>query len=517
MDITPTGLICNLLPVIPQFLSTALQASLGISPNAEHQEALTELIALIARPILGTPSSLLRSQEFFGRDVPIWGPMWIAKCTLPKPERCFRGGGSTLGIEQALLKAIENLGDGAAYEGRFPEIVDVEAEWTGYRGGVSYLARRPDMPEYEHYRKLMQETGPGSPTILYFHGGAFWYVHKGIFTFVGPILTLNSLMDPATHRITTSCLAKHSGGRCLSVRYRLAPQHVFPSALLDALIAYLSLLSPPPKSFHAPVPASKIIISGDSSGAGLAASLMLLLLTFRKLNITHLRFHRQDIDISGDNGSVPPAVGLALASPWLDISRSLPSVHRNAQWDILASPPEAPSSPCPAFPPDSIWPSTPPRVETYCSASLVGHPLVSPLSATPSHWHKAPPTHINIGWESMQDETEVLARRLHAAGAVVDFNGHEGMPHCFAVVPWTQRGLSALERWGVFCRDPASCTPGASWTSKDGRRRAVALSELAMSDGRALDDAVVERRMARQRERRILLERRMGEQWKMGL
>lgn len=59
--------------------------------------------------------------------------MWIAKCTLPRPEGCFRGSESTLGIEQALLKAVEYLGGGTAYKGRFPEIVDVEAEWTGYR------------------------------------------------------------------------------------------------------------------------------------------------------------------------------------------------------------------------------------------------------------------------------------------------------------------------------------------------------------------------------------------------
>lgn len=249
-------------------------------------------------------------------------------------------------------------------------------------------------------------------------------------------LRQDSLMDPATHRITTSSLAKHSGGRCLSVRYRLAPQHVFPAALFDALVAYLSLLSPPPNSFHAPVPASKITIAGDSSGAGLATSLMLLLLIFRRLNITHLRFHGKDVDISGENGSIPPVAGLAIASPWLDISRSLPSVYRNAQWDnIITSPLKDPSSPCPAFPPDSIWPASPPRVETYCEASLVGHPLVSPLAASSYHWRGAPPTFICVGWESMQDESEILARRLHNSGATVVFDGSEGMSHCFAVVP----------------------------------------------------------------------------------
>lgn len=175
MDITLNGLVSNLLPGVPRFILTALQAALGLSPNADHQDALTELVRLIARPVLGIPSSLLQSQENSRRDIPIFGPMWIAKCTMIKPETQFKGSGCNLGIEEAMIKAIEFLG-GATYEGKFPEIVDVEAEWTGYRGGVSYLARRPDIPEYEQYRKLMQEVEPNSTTILYFHGGAFWYV-----------------------------------------------------------------------------------------------------------------------------------------------------------------------------------------------------------------------------------------------------------------------------------------------------------------------------------------------------
>lgn len=324
-------------------------------------------------------------------------------------------------------------------------------------------------------------------------------------------------MDPATHRITTSTLAKHSGGRCLSVRYRLAPQHIFPSALLDALVAYLSLLSPPPNSFHTPVPASKIIIAGDSSGAGLATSLLLMLLTFRSLNITHLRFHGKDVDIHGENGVTPPAAGLAIASPWLDISRSLPSVYRNVKWDIITSPLENPSSPCPAFPPDSVWPASPPRVETYCEASLVSHPLVSPLAASSDHWCGAPPTYICVGWESMQDESEVLARRLDTARAKVMFDGSEGMPHCFAVVPWTQRGFSALERWGSFCRDPDLYKSSATWTKKSGETVKVNCSELAMSGGRNLDDATVEKLMLRERERREGLETSLVEQWKRSM
>ena len=47
------------------------------------------------------------------------------------------------------------------------------------------------------------------------------------------------------------------------MRYRLAPQHPFPSALLDALVSYFTLLYPPPGSIHEAVPASDIVFGGD--------------------------------------------------------------------------------------------------------------------------------------------------------------------------------------------------------------------------------------------------------------
>jgi hypothetical protein len=115
----------------------------------------------------------------------------------------------------------------------------------------------------------------------------------------------------------------------------------------------------------------------------------------------------------------------------------------------------------------------------------------------------------------MQDESEVFARRLQMAGATVVFDGSEGMPHCFAVVPWTQRGFSALGRWGTFCRDPAVCKASASWTNKSGERMEVHLFELGMSGGRNLDDVTVKELMARQRKRRVILEQCLVEQWRM--
>jgi acetyl esterase/lipase len=55
----------------------------------------------------------------------------------------------------------------------------------------------------------------------------------------------------------------------------LAPQYPFPCALHDAFASYLFLIDPPAGSDHAAIHPSKIILSGDSAGGGLALSVSL--------------------------------------------------------------------------------------------------------------------------------------------------------------------------------------------------------------------------------------------------
>src|ERR1700758_3394474 len=55
--------------------------------------------------------------------------------------------------------------------------------------------------------------------IVYFHGGGF------------------VAGSPGTHRCVTAWLAKLSGLRVLSARYRLAPEHPFPAQREDAVAA----------------------------------------------------------------------------------------------------------------------------------------------------------------------------------------------------------------------------------------------------------------------------------------
>ena len=87
-----------------------------------------------------------------------------------------------------------------------------------------------------------------SATILHFHGGGY------------VIGSANGSIEYANR------LAELVGGDCISVDYRLAPEHPYPAAIIDALDAYRSLLANG-------TPAQTIILSGESSGAGLALAL----------------------------------------------------------------------------------------------------------------------------------------------------------------------------------------------------------------------------------------------------
>ena len=245
-------------------------------------------------------------------------------------------------VKTALLKAIKGLKEPGDLPGGFtePELLAVEAEWTGFRSGATSTSAELKCSEEEKYKEMMKEV-TSDVTILYFHGGAYW------------------LMDPASHRNFIKKLAKLTGGRCFNVRYRLAPQNPFPAALLDALVSYLSLLYPPAGSFHTAVDPKHIVFSGDSAGANMCLVLLQTL----------LEFQRQDIKIqwNGEARQVPVPAGIALCSPWADLTGSSPSCTENSTYDYL--PPMGAKDQI-VHPPCPIWPANPPRKHMYAEDSV---------------------------------------------------------------------------------------------------------------------------------------------------
>ena len=96
------------------------------------------------------------------------------------------------------------------------------------------------------------EAGQQLPVILFFHGGGY------------------CIGSAETHRDLVSRLCTATGARALSVDYRLAPENPFPAAVDDGVAAYRWLR-------RQGVPASSIVIAGNSAGGGLALATLLAL------------------------------------------------------------------------------------------------------------------------------------------------------------------------------------------------------------------------------------------------
>lgn len=225
------------VPLLPLILRQSFLHVLHLSDASKHLDLRSALIIACLRVILTpkTPRSISAVQELTLRDPGIKGRIWVSKYASPPPPETS--------IRDALIVALQHTGDSTCRV-PVPDLVDVEAEWTGYRSGVSSGAPLPDVSERERYHGMMWDCKRPT-TVLYLHGGAYY------------------LCDPATHRTTTKKLAQLTGGRCYSVRYRLAPQHPFPAALLDAFVSYFTLLYPPPDAYHDPVQPEHIVIAGD--------------------------------------------------------------------------------------------------------------------------------------------------------------------------------------------------------------------------------------------------------------
>ena len=330
----------------------------------------------------------------FLKDPGVKGRMWVSKITLPPPPEDD--------VLQHVFSAIAALGNGKEAYTK-PALEPVGAEWLAYRGGVSDTELEPSMAEQEKYNSLMGEV-KNRITILYFHGGS------------------NYLMDPVSTRPVAAKYAALAQGRVFSVRYRLAPQGPFPAALVDALVAYLSLLYPPPGTFHEPVGAASIVMCGDSHGGNVTTSLLQLLLQMHRAApaVPTLRFHGAEV-------TVPLPAGVALNSPSLDLTRSMHWTTAYSQFDYLPPPSFSPAQ----SPPCDIWPTDPPRVDLFCEGSALSHPLVSPLSA--KSWKGSPPIFVVCGEELLTEECKIVARLAAGQGVPLVWEQYEAMPHCFAL------------------------------------------------------------------------------------
>lgn len=263
------------------------------------------------------------------------------------------------------------------------------AEWQSVR---KYKGPIDDLDEREKYNLLQEGCTDKEAVLLYFHGGAHY------------------LGNETGHREFVATLAGEFGGKAFSVRYRKSPQQPFPAALTDALAAYEYLISPPRGAIHKAVDPKKIVLAGDSAGGNLASALMIVLL-------------------ESPRSRWPLPGGLALFSPWVDLTHALPSCRDNGRADYL---PEM-VMPKGSHRPSEAWKADGKQRQFYCPNTLITHPLVSPLAY--DGWGSSPPVLIQCGEEEkLRDEARYLARLVAEEGVAVALDEYRSMPHVFQML-----------------------------------------------------------------------------------
>ena len=128
--------------------------------------------------------------------------------------------------------------------------------------------------------------------LLYLHGGGY---------VIGSI---------ASHRHLASELGRAAGISTLALDYRMAPEHVFPAAVDDALKGYRWLLAQG-------IAASRIAVAGDSAGGGLTVALLLAIKAA---------------------GLPQPACAVAI-SPWVDMAATGATMDSKAAVDPMVQKP----------------------------------------------------------------------------------------------------------------------------------------------------------------------------------
>ncbi|WP_067466907.1 alpha/beta hydrolase [Actinomadura macra] len=204
--------------------------------------------------------------------------------------------------------------------------------------------------------------------VLYLHGGGY------------------VVCSPRTHRPITSRLALDTGLPVLVPRYRLAPEHPFPAPLEDAVAAYRWLLA-------SGVPASGVVLAGDSAGGHLAAALS------------------AEICRTG----LPAPAGIVLFSPWVDLTCELSTrAQRGARDPYISA-----------------------RMAQRIARLVVGpagfdDPRLALLTCA---WSDAPPVLIQVGGaEVLRPEAEALADALHRAGRACELQVWKGQMHVFQLL-----------------------------------------------------------------------------------
>src|SRR5258708_7401154 len=240
---------------------------------------------------------------------------------------------------------------------------------TNFPLSAGFEAIEDELGDVRAFRVSAKEVRSDN-VVLHFHGGGY-------------------LMGSAKGSLEyASRLATAVDGVCCTIDYRLAPEHPYPAAIDDAVAAYRALLG-------RGIPASSILLSGESAGGGLAVALALALRT------------------AGD----PLPAGILAIAPFTDLTLSGESVR--------------------AFNGDD--PAANRDLLTFMGASYFqGHeptgPLLSPLFGDLAG---LPPLFVTATQgELLLSDTARLAERAEKAGVDVTLRLVEDSVHVYTIFPF---------------------------------------------------------------------------------
>jgi acetyl esterase/lipase len=222
-------------------------------------------------------------------------------------------------------------------------------------------------------------------TLFYIHGGGF------------------VCCSAKTHRPITATLARQTGFRVFSLKYRLAPEARFPAALDDAFAAYEWLLGQN-------VSPSKIALAGDSAGGGLVLALLLRL----------------------RDAKLPLPACAACFSPWADLLGTGESNRTNAERD------------------DMFYPeNTQEFARAYLGEAAADNPSASPVFGD---FRRLPPVLFHVGsTEILLDDSRRIHQKILENGGASELEIYEDIFHCWQMaigfVPEARDSLAKAARF----------------------------------------------------------------------
>ncbi len=233
---------------------------------------------------------------------------------------------------------------------------------------------------------LRRSNTDPSRVLLYLHGGGY---------VIGSV---------DTHLDLLARLCRGSGSSVVAIDYRLAPEHIFPAQLEDALAAYRALLA-------GGVEPHRLVVGGESAGGGLTMSLLVKL---------------------RDEALPLPAAAFCI-SPWVDLEGLGASMEHNERFDYVNR------KILRAF------------AGHFVSERDLRNPLAAPCYADLSG---LPPLLVQAGGaEVLLDDANILAERAKQAGVDAELDIWPDMIHAWhAFAPLIPAGRKAIAKVCAFVR-----------------------------------------------------------------